>query len=91
MANAKANAKPKANAKGNQALSEQQRAKLIDMCVDIRAHAENDYEVTLGGNGTNACEASNVVREILSILGVDSKSLQARISERAKELSEEFS
>ena len=39
--------------------------KLVELCVDIFAHCQNDYEITLSGNGTNACEASNVALSIL--------------------------
>jgi hypothetical protein len=67
-----------------------ERDMLIDLCVDIYAHSEMDMEVTLGGNGTNCCEAANVAREILTILGESRKKLAGKISARVKELEEEY-
>ena len=42
---------------------------LLELCAHIYAHVKLDYEVTLGGNGTNCYEASNVADEILEIIG----------------------
>ena len=41
---------------------------LEDLCLSIFAHSNNDYEVTLSGNGTNASEASNVALSERSVL-----------------------
>lgn len=66
---------------------------LEDLCIEIFAHAENDYEVTLSGNGTNAFEVSNVASAILDILHVDGRKWrrdnEKRISKRAAELCKE--
>ena len=66
---------------------------LEELCVDIFAHAENDYEITLSGNGINACEASGVACAILELLHGDGRkwrdSNEKRISKRAAELRKE--
>jgi hypothetical protein len=62
---------------------------LIDLCVDIYAHCELDYEINLGGNGSNPYEAANVAREILDILGMNKSDLEIKINEAVKELIEE--
>ncbi len=65
--------------------------KLLDMCVEIYASDALDWEVTLGGNGTNASEAINVAKEILNIIGVKSGSkkfirlVDAKVMELKKE------
>ena len=63
---------------------------LEDLCVSIFAHCHNDYEITLSGNGTNACEASNVALSILDILHGDGrkwrKANEKQIEKKAKEL-----
>ncbi|MEK7654373.1 MAG: hypothetical protein AAB345_03830 [Patescibacteria group bacterium] len=67
---------------------------LEELCVDIFAHAENDYEVTLSGNGINASEASGVALAILDLLHGDGRkwrdSNEKRISKRATELRKEL-
>ncbi len=67
---------------------------LEELCVDIFAHAENDYEVTLSGNGINACEASGVACAILDLIHGDGRKWQdnnaKRISKRATELRKEL-
>lgn len=62
---------------------------LIELCVDIYAHVEMDFEITLGGNGTNCCEASNVADAILKILKVKQKDLEDQIKKRVAELKAE--
>jgi len=42
---------------------------LLNLCVEIYAFMELDWEITLAGNGTNSSEASNVADEILNIIG----------------------
>ena len=73
-------------------MDDEKREKLIELCVEIYAHLELDWEVTLAGNGTNPSEASNVADEILGILGVDenSKEFQALLAEKIKELKEQY-
>ena len=60
--------------------------KLIELCVEVYAHCELDYEVTLAGNGTNASEASNFADEVLEILEVKKKKIEKEISKEVKEL-----
>ena len=62
---------------------------LIDLCVDIYAHCELDYEINLGGNGTNPYEAANVASEIMDILGMRKRDLEIKINEVVKDLIEE--
>lgn len=62
--------------------------KLYDLCLDIYAHAHLDCEITLCGNGTNACEASNVASKILQLLG--KKVTDKEITKRAKEIEKEY-
>jgi hypothetical protein len=53
------------------------KARQIDeMCLQIFAHAECDYEVNLSGNGVNACEASAVAWALLDILHGDGRAWQ---------------
>ncbi len=68
------------------------KEKLIEMCVEIYACSELDYEVTLGGNGTNAAEAANVAGEILDIIGVKDEDgkFEKMVSDRVKELKKEY-
>ena len=71
--------------------------KLESLCIEIFAHSVNDYEVTLSGNGTNPCEASNVALSVLSILHKDGRKwrkentsiIEARASVLCKELGDE--
>lgn len=67
-------------------------ADLSTLCVDIYAHAEIDSEITLCGNGTSACEATNVANRIFEILGIDKNTdlHQMRIEARVKELEKEY-
>lgn len=60
--------------------------KLIDLCVDIYAHDELDYEINLCGNGKNAFECCGVADCILDILGIEYASLKSRIETRKNEL-----
>lgn len=73
-------------------MNEEQREKLIDLCVEIFASAELDYEVTIVGNGTNPAEASNVAAGILVILGIDlyGPEFSLMIANRVKELKEMY-
>lgn len=63
---------------------------LENLCVEIFAHASLDWEITLSGNGTNPCEATNVALEILDIIHGDGrrwrKSNEKKIVKCAKEL-----
>ena len=67
---------------------------LEELCVSIFAHNENDYEVTLAGNGTNSSEASNVALAILYIIHGDGRKWERenedRISKRAKDLRKQY-
>ena len=66
---------------------------LEKMCVDIFAHADLDYEITLSGNGINPCEAAGVAWKILDILHGDgrgwAKANRNRIDSRVKEIEKE--
>jgi len=68
--------------------------KLEKLFIEILAYAENDWEITLSGNGTNASEAVNVVYAVLDILENGGrkwhKANQYKISQRAKILRKEF-
>ena len=59
---------------------------ILDLCADIFAHAELDYEITLHGNGTNASEASNVALELLDILRVKKSTIDVRIHSRIAQI-----
>jgi hypothetical protein len=67
---------------------------LEDLCLSIFAHSFNDYEVTLSGNGTNCCEASNVALAILDVLHGDGrkwrKKNEKQIEKLAKKLRKEY-
>lgn len=67
------------------------KKELIALCVEIYAASELDWEVTVGGNGTNSAEAQNVAAEILRILGVKqgSKSFKKLVEKKVRELKEE--
>lgn len=73
-------------------MSDEQREKLIDLCLEIFASSELDYEVTIAGNGTNSAEAENVAKGILDILGIDlySPEFSLLIAARVKELKEMY-
>ncbi len=63
---------------------------LEDMCIDIFAHSENDYEVCLAGNGVNCSEAGLMALAVSDILHGDGrawrKENEERIAEAAKGL-----
>ncbi len=40
---------------------------LRQLSAEVYAHVELDWEITLGGSGTNCCEAANVIDEINSM------------------------
>jgi len=67
---------------------------LEELCVEIFAHAENYYEVTLSGNGTNPCEASNAAHAVLDILHGDGRKWrednEKRVQKRAAELRKKY-
>jgi hypothetical protein len=62
--------------------------KILDLCVDIYAHAELDWEITLGGNGCNSFECCGVADELLEILGTNLKEIEPLIDKRVEELDE---
>jgi hypothetical protein len=47
--------------------------RLEALCMNIFAHSDSDYEITLSGNGTNCCEAANVAYAILDIMDGDGR------------------
>jgi hypothetical protein len=63
---------------------------LEELCIDVFAHADCDYEVTLSGNGVNPCEASGMARAILDIIHGDGRKWEREhaslVKARAKEL-----
>jgi hypothetical protein len=67
---------------------------LEELCLSIFAHVDCDYEVTLSGNGTNPCEATNVAYVILDILHGDGrawrKANQKKIDKLAKQLRKNY-
>ena len=67
---------------------------LEGLCLSIFAHSNNDYEVTLSGNGTNCSEASNVALAILDILHGDGrkwrKQNKKQIEKYAKKLRKDY-
>ena len=67
-----------------------QLEQLEELCLDIFAHYECDYEITLSGNGVNCAEAAGVAYAILDILHQDGrkwvKDNQEKINNRAQEL-----
>ena len=69
-------------------------SKLIDLCVDIYAHSELDWEWTnlSHGNSTNSFEASNVADDIFKIIEVDKQAvLDTLVRDRIRELKEHLS
>jgi hypothetical protein len=64
----------------------QQQRDLEELCVEIFAHALNDYQVELNGCDTNCAEAENVADEIVQIMGFSKKLWRPRVEARAKEL-----
>ncbi len=64
-----------------------QKQQLIDLCIDIEAHMEIDSEITIDGNGVNACEAVVVSRHIAKILNlaIDETSIEARVQKLESE------
>lgn len=69
-------------------MNEQQKNDLIQLCLDIQAHAEIDSEITLCGNGVCSSEASVVARRILEIL--NTKLNEDDLNNRVKELEKEY-
>lgn len=57
----------------SKAVTQDQVKALEEMCLSIFAHARCDYEVTLSGNGVNACEASAVAWAVLDVLHGDGR------------------
>ena len=67
-------------------MDDKQRDELVEMCVNIFAHADVDCEITLFGNGVNPAEASLVAFAILDVLKVKRTSIKHRIRMRVREL-----
>lgn len=69
------------------------KKKLEELCIEIAAHADLGYEVTLSGNGTNCSEAYNVALAILDILHGDGRKWMTknhkRVTAAVRELEEE--
>ena len=64
--------------------------KLVDMCVDVFAYSELDYEITLAGNGVSAFECSAMAKATLDILGLKYVDIQTRVDHRIRELEEMY-
>lgn len=47
------------------------KQELLDLCIDVYAHANLDWEITLCGNGVNSFENTGTVNEILRILEIE--------------------
>lgn len=65
---------------------EEIKQKLIDLCVDIFAHSDLDYEITLANCGANSFEAAFVAREILNILNINRDDLEEKIEAKISEI-----
>ena len=60
--------------------------KILDLCINIFAHNECDFEITLQGNGASSFEGSYVAWELLDILDVEYEEIEARVQKRIVEL-----
>lgn len=69
---------------------EKQIKEIIDLCADVEAYSEMDYEITLGGNGANASECSYLAGEIINILKIDENIFSELVNEKIKQLKEEI-
>ena len=61
---------------------------LRELAINIMAHVWLDWEITLMGNGTDPCEASNVIEDVCRICGIvwpTEKEIQKRVEELKKE------
>jgi len=67
---------------------EELRKKVLDLCIDIYAHDQLDYEITLCGNVYIAFECSGVADKLLEILGVTYDDISKQIFIKAQELGE---
>jgi len=67
---------------------------LEEFCIDVFVHCENDFEITLSGNGTNSAEAANAAYAILDLLHEDGRAWrranEKRINAYAKKLRKEL-
>lgn len=72
----------------NQKMDAIVRKQLLDLCVDIGAHADMDSEITLNGCSTSAAEAWQVARSILYILCVEEDNIKDAVKNRIRELDE---
>lgn len=52
-------------------IEQEQYQQLIDLLIDVYAHAELDYDVTLLGNSLNASECAGMARKIEEILNIE--------------------
>ena len=66
------------------------KEKILGLCIDIFAHDECEYEITLQGNGANAFECSFVAHELLALLDVEYEEIEARVQKRVTELREMY-
>ena len=67
------------------------KQELIDLCIDVHAHANLDYEITLGGNGVNSFENIGTANEVLRILGVKHGFIfNSRVEDRMIELKADY-
>jgi len=67
-------------------VTEKQLKKLYKLCVKVEAHSQLDFEVTIGGNGCNAFEASYVTNEICGMLQFDQAQFQKDVEKLVQEL-----
>jgi hypothetical protein len=59
---------------------------VLDLCVDIYAHLELDWEIDLAGNGTNPSEASNVADVLKEIFEFNEDEFSELANKRIEEL-----
>jgi len=61
------------------------KEKILELCVDIYAHDQLDWEITLCGNGCNAFECSGVANEMLEIMGIEKSAIDGKILAKVRE------
>jgi hypothetical protein len=64
--------------------------KLLDLCVNIFAHDELGYEITLRGNGCNSSECCGTANEILHILGKSYSDIEDLVNRKMDEIEEMY-
>lgn len=56
---------------------------VIEFCVDVLAHADQDMEITINGNGYQGFELAGLAEKILGLLGLTDEQVRDAVYRRS--------